>query len=239
MRSKEQYSNEMNKLGRIGIMITLVLLFAVPTIFGIYHNAMPTFGDFFKAGIGLLVLYIPIGISEVLIYSPLLGSATYITFITGNIMNLKVPVANNAQELMNTTKGTEESDVITTLAIGVSAMVTIVMIALGVLLLVPLEPIMTSETVKTASLYVLPALFGALIIGLLRSTGEVQVKGKLLAGIFPFVLLLIVNLAIMNTSAYSGVLLIPIIPITILCAYILSKMGKITIVLKDEMEVKE
>ena len=234
MKSKEQYMNEMNNLGRIGIMITIILLFLVPTIFGLYHNAMPSIGDFFKAGIGLLVLYIPIGISEVLIYSPLLGSSSYITFITGNIMNLKVPVATNAQQLMDTTKGTEESDVITTFAIGISAMVTIVMIAIGVLLLVPLEPIMTSDTIETASSYVIPALFGALIIGLLKSSGDVQVKGKLLAGIPPFILLFIVNIFIMNTTQYSGVLLIIMIPLTILSAYVLYRKGKIKIVLKEE-----
>ncbi len=140
---------------------------------------------------------------------------------------------------MNTTKGTEESDVITTLAIGISAMVTIIMIALGVLLLVPLEPIMTSEVVKTASTYVIPALFGALIIGLLKSRGEVQVKGKLLAGIVPFVLILAVNIFIFNTTQYSGVLLIVMIPITILSAYVLFRKGKITIVLENELEVTE
>jgi hypothetical protein len=239
MRTKAQYLKEMNRTGRIGVAITLVLLFAVPTIFGLYHNAMPNIGDFITAGSGFLITYIIIGISEVLIYSPLLGSSTYITFITGNIMNLKVPIANNAQELMNTTKGTEESDVITTLAIGISAMVTIIMIALGVLLLVPLEPIMTSEVVKTASTYVIPALFGALIIGLLKSRGEVQVKGKLLAGIVPFVLILAVNIFIFNTTQYSGVLLIVMIPITILSAYVLFRKGKITIVLENELEVTE
>jgi hypothetical protein len=236
MKTKDQYMNEMNRVGRLGVMVTIVLLFAVPTIFGLYHNAMPTVGDFFKAGIGLLVLYIPIGISEVLIYSPLLGSSTYITFITGNIMNLKVPVANNAQELMNTTKGTEESDVITTLAIGVSSMVTIVMIALGVLLLVPLEPFMTNEAIVKASNYVLPALFGALIIGLLKPSGDVVVRGKLLAGVIPFILLLAVNLFIFNTNTYSGVLLIITIPITVLIAYFLFKKGKITIEVRNETE---
>ena len=229
----------MSRLGRIGIAITLVLLFMVPLVFGIYHGAMPSIGDFFRAGVGIFVLYIPIGISEVLIYSPLLGSSSYITFITGNIMNLKVPIAKNAQDLMDTTAGTEESDVITTLATTVSAMVTIVMIAIGVILLVPLEPILNSPTVKGAADYVIPALFGALIVAVLRSTGEVQVKGKVKSGIVPFVLLLLVNILFINTTDYSGALLIVTIPITVGCAYFLYKKNHITIELKDDVEKTE
>jgi hypothetical protein len=232
----KNFAEQMSRFGRIGIAITLALLFMVPVVFGIYHNAMPSLEDFLVAGAGIFVLYIPIGISEVLIYSPLLGSSSYITFITGNIMNLKVPIAKNAQEIMDTTPGTEHSDVITTLATTVSAMVTIVMIAMGVLLLVPLEPIMTSEVVKTASGYVLPALFGALIIGVLRSTGEVQVKGKMKAGVVPFILLLIVNLFLLNTTEYSGVLLIVTIPITVGCAYYLFRKNQITIHVKSDQD---
>ncbi len=238
MSSKEKYIRDINRIGRIGIAITLVLLFAVPTIFGLAHNAMPSLGGFFKAAGGLLILFIPMGISEVFIYSPILGNASYITFITGNIMNLKVPIAANAQDLMETTKGSEESDVISLLAIGVSAMVTIIMIALGVVLLVPLEPFMTSPQMMTASSYVIPALFGALIVGLLKARGDIQVQGKIKAGILPFLVLLTVNLFVVNTSNYSGILLIVMIPFTILCAYILYKKGFIKIIIKEKKESK-
>ncbi len=239
MKTKEQYLREMNRLGRFGVLTTLILLFAVPLIFGLYHNAMPTIADFFKAGSGVLILYIPIGIIEVLSYSPILGSASYITFITGNIMNLKIPIATNAQELASTTKGTEKSDVITTLAIGVSSMVTIIMIAVGVLLLVPLESLMTSDVAVTASGYILPALFGALIIGLMKSSGDIQVKGKMKAGVLPFFILLIINLFIYKTELISGVLLIITIPFTILCAYVLFKIGQIKIIVKENKEGTE
>ena len=229
MSSKEKYIRDINRIGRIGIAITLVLLFAVPTIFGLAHNAMPSLGGFFKAAGGLLILFIPMGISEVFIYSPILGNASYITFITGNIMNLKVPIAANAQDLMETTKGSEESDVISLLAIA---------IALGVVLLVPLEPFMTSPQMMTASSYVIPALFGALIVGLLKARGDIQVQGKIKAGILPFLVLLTVNLFVVNTSNYSGILLIVMIPFTILCAYILYKKGFIKIIIKEKKESK-
>ena len=219
MKSAETYTKEMHKLGRIGASVMIVLLIAVPTIFGIAINAIPTFGEFIVGSGGLILLFLPLLVAEVFMYTPILGSGAYITFITGNVMNIKIPIANNAQNLMNTEKGTQESDVITTLAISVSAMVTISLIAIGVLLLVPLKPFMTSAAVSTASEYILPALFGALFVGLLATSGKVKVKGKVKAGAIPFVLLLGVNLFIMDTYIYSGALLLVMIPLTILSLY--------------------
>lgn len=227
-----KFANDATKLGRIGILIAILLLFMVPTVFGLYHNAMPNLKDFFLAGIGLFAIYIPIGISEVFIFSPLLGSSSYLTFITGNILNLKVPVANNAQELMNTTKGTEKSDVITTLAIGVSSMITIIILSLGVLLFIPLGPFMENDVIKSAADYVLPALFGALIISVLRPSGDVIVKNKIYSGVIPFALLIIVNIFV-NTTQYSGVILIITVPLTIFTAY---KMFKENIITVEEKE---
>ena len=238
MRSREEYSNEINRIGRIGILITLILLFAVPTIMAIVHNAFPSVTDFLGASVGILVIFVPLGISEVFIYSPLLGSASYITFITGNIMNLKVPIATNAQDVANTTKGSEESDVITTLAISVSAMLTIIIIFVGVLLLglEPVKEFMSTDTVQSASKYILPALFGALVVGILKSTGNIVVRGKVKAGIIPFVLLLVLNIVGISTAGLEGILLIAIIPLTVYIAWILFKKEQITIEIKETEE---
>lgn len=47
----------------------------------------------------ILLIYIPVGFSEALSYTPILGCSAYLAFITGNIMNLKLPVAANAMNL--------------------------------------------------------------------------------------------------------------------------------------------
>lgn len=44
---------------------------------------------------------------EYLIYVPMLGSgASYLSFITGNLSNLKIPCAVNARDLAHTKVGT-------------------------------------------------------------------------------------------------------------------------------------
>ena len=78
---------------------------------------------------------------EYLIYVPMLGSgASYLSFITGNLSNLKIPCAINARDLANAKVGTPENEVISTLSVATSSLVTVVVLALGVALLVPCSP---------------------------------------------------------------------------------------------------
>jgi hypothetical protein len=230
MNEKELYTQQINWLGRIGILITLILLFSIPTIIGLIYGAMPSFRDFILGASGVLIIYIPIGVSEVFIYSPILGSSSYLTFITGNILNLKVPVAVNAQQVAGVRKGTEEGDVVSALAVGVSSMLTIFIIILGVLLLAPLKPILTDPQVKTAGGYIIPALFGALFVMVTRPSGEIKIQNKLSAGIVPFLIILIVNLFVIPLGGYEGIILIMSIPLTLLAARILYNRGIIKII---------
>ena len=227
------YNDTIHRLGRWGIGVTLLMLIAIPVTLGVFVGAMPTLSDFFLAFVGVAIIFVPIGIAETLSFTPILGNGSYVAFITGNIMNIKIPIAQNAQAMLSTDKGTPQNDVVTTLAISVSALVTMAMLALGVLLLEPLRPIMTSGPVQTASQYVLPALFGALVVGLLKGSGSIRVQGKLKAGVLPLMVLLLVNLFVINTYDFSGPLLIVMIPVVIGLSYLLYKKGQIKVIRID------
>lgn len=101
---------------------------------------------------------------EVVSFSPFLGSAgTYLSFITGNIMNMKLPAATNALRVNDMERGTDEGEVITTLAIGASSIVTTLILFLGMLFLGNLlVPIITGPALAPAFNNVTPALTGAL-----------------------------------------------------------------------------
>lgn len=229
MRTSDQYNKEIHRTGRLGLLITIIILFAVPIIICSVYDIFPTFSQFMLSASGLLAIFIPLTISEVISFTPLLGSAAYLTFITGNIMNLKFPCAKGAMDTAGVTPGTEKADVIATLSVGVSSMLTILIIALGVLLLVPLEPVLQLPAIKTATDYMLPALFGALALSLLKSSGDIQVKGTWKAGIVPFILVLVINLFIYPLVGLEGVALILMIPLTILCARVIYKKGWIKV----------
>jgi hypothetical protein len=65
---------------------------------------------------------------------------------------------------------------------------------MGVILLVPLQPLLTMPAVKTATAYMLPALFGSLFLGMFNENcGNFVAKGKLKCAVLPFILVLVVN----------------------------------------------
>ncbi|MBR3438725.1 MAG: hypothetical protein IKH13_04415, partial [Clostridia bacterium] len=107
-------------------------------------------------------------IVEVVTYVPILGAGgTYLSFVTGNIANLRLPCGLNAMENAKVRANTEEGEVISTISIAVSSITTTVIIAVGVLAFAPILPKITAEgsVFKAAFNNVLPALFGALGAG--------------------------------------------------------------------------
>ena len=103
------------------------------------------------------------GTIEVFTYTPMLGAGGgYLAFITGNLINMKIPCAVNARDLAGVKTGTAENEIVSTLSIATSSLVTIVILALGVLALQPLQPVLQSPALQPAFANVVPALFGAM-----------------------------------------------------------------------------
>lgn len=157
------YQRSVHLHGRIWGWTALVLMLMVPLAISVYFNAWPPLTAVFKALLGVAPLYWTVGIIEVFTFVPMLGTGgSYLGFVTGNLTNLKVPAALNAMEAAQVRAGTEEGDVISTIAIAASSIVTTVIITLGVLLLGSLQPLLESPALKPAFDNILPAMFGAL-----------------------------------------------------------------------------
>lgn len=163
MKNKNLTLNDRNHLfGRIFLAIALIIIIAIPIIMSFALETAPDFLVVIKSMIPLIVFIIG-GFVEVITYSPLLGiSGTYLGFFTGNLVNLKVPCAVNAREQANVKHGSKEGEIISTVSVATSTIVTTVIIALGVALLTPLTPILESETLQPAFTTAFTALFGAL-----------------------------------------------------------------------------
>jgi hypothetical protein len=124
---------------------------------------MPDLGAVAKGFLAVGLVWTVSSVVEFLVYTPMLGAGGgYLAFITGNLINMKIPCAMNAREIAGTKAGTTENEIISTLSIATSSLVTIAVLALGVLLLVPLQPILQSPTLAPAFDNVVPALFGAM-----------------------------------------------------------------------------
>lgn len=159
----QNYENSIHRTGRIWMSTAVLVILSVPLAISIYFNTWPEFGPLMGGLLPILMIYVPIGIIEVFTFSPMLGSgATYLAFTTGNLTNLKVPCALNALEIAGVEPGSDEGEVLSTIAVATSSLVTNLVLVVGVLLFVQLTPILASPLLKPAFENILPALFGAL-----------------------------------------------------------------------------
>lgn len=161
--SYEAYLNGTHRLGRIFSVLTLIMLVGAPFAIGGILGAMPDLAAAARGFIAVGLVWTVSAVVEYLVYTPMLGAGgSYLAFITGNLINMKIPCAMNAREMTGAKTGTAENEVISTLSIATSSLVTILVLALGVLLMIPLQPVLQSEVLKPAFANVVPALFGAM-----------------------------------------------------------------------------
>lgn len=165
MNTQKSYTDKVHTWGRIWSVAALAVLILVPLSFSIYYNAFPNTGVLAKALASVIPIYWATAIIETVTYTPLLGAGgTYLSFVTGNISNLKLPCGLSAMERAGVKSNSEEGEVITTIAIASSAITTTIIIAVGVILFAPVIPKITApgSPFKVAFDNVIPALFGAL-----------------------------------------------------------------------------
>lgn len=159
---KMSYNDKSHLYGRIFLSIAIILILAIPVIMAIVLKVMPNFKIIASCMVGLIFFLLG-GFVEVMTYSPMLGTAgTYLGFFTGNLVNLKVPCAVNAREMVGVEQGTDESEIVSTISIATSTIVTTVIMTLGVILIVPLTPILENEALQPAFDTAFISLFSAL-----------------------------------------------------------------------------
>ncbi len=217
---KRSYDEQIHIDGRVWGAIAAVAIAAFPLIIAIVYQLVPDWGVVLRGLLGVAPIFWTVGLIEVFTYIPMLGAgSSYLAFVTGNITNLKAPCAMNAMENAEVKAGTKEGEIISTIAVATSSIVTILVVALGVLLLAPLTPVLQSETLDPAFSNILPALFGAL--------GVVYISKNWKLAIVPVTVMLILFIAIPALTGLVGVMVPVGALIAIAVARVLYKKGKI------------
>ena len=205
-------------VGRWWMLTGFALLLAVPAAICVVYDAWPPLTWVLE---GLLVgapIYWTVGTIEVLTYVPVLGSgASFLGFFTGNLTSHKVPCALNAMESAGVEPGSEEGEVISTIAIGVSSLVTTAVIAVGVLALSAIRGFIESPVLQPAFDNILPALFGPLAV--------VYVSKNWRVAMAPLVFMVALFVCVPSLASSVGVLVPVGAIIAIAAARILYKKG--------------
>lgn len=214
----EEYTIDSHKKGQIWIWSALVVILMVPVSICVYYNAWPQASAVFKGLLGVAPIYWTVGIIEIITFTPMLGtSGTYLSFVTGNVTALKVPAALNAMESAKIKPGTEEAEVVSTIAIATASIVTTIIIAVGVLCFAPLQPLLASERLKPAFDNILSSLFGAL--------GFVYISKNWKVSIVPVLFMIALFIAVPSLAGSVGVLVPVGILISLGAARIMYKKG--------------
>ena len=181
MKKTLTYMDSVHRDGRIWNLSMMLLLLAFPLVVGLLFGTAPDWKGLALGLVATAPMYWAVGIVETITYVPMLGAGgSYLSFVTGNIANLKLPVALNALEQAGAKISSEEGEIISTIAIAVSSIVTTLIIILGVILITPLTPVLNAPVLAPAFAQILPALFGGLGVVFISKNWKIAVAPVLL-----------------------------------------------------------
>ena len=214
----ELYNERTHLFGRLSCIITLVMLIGAPFVMGLYLGAMPDLGAVARGFLACGLVWAVSCVAEYLIYTPMLGAGGgYLAFITGNLINMKIPCAMNARDMVDAKTGTPENEIISTLSIATSSLVTILVLAAGVVALIPLQPILQAPALQPAFDNVVPALFGAMAYKYYR--------GNLKIAALPLLTMALLFILVPSLAGSTSFMVLPSGAIAIGVAFLLHKKG--------------
>jgi hypothetical protein len=222
MKKRElTYMDSVHVYGRTWGIIVAAVLISFPILLSIIFKTLPNGEVLIKGLIATAPMYWAVGIVEIFTYVPMLGAGgTYLSFVTGNISNLKLPCAIDAMERAGVKSTSEEGEVLSTIAIAVSSIVTTLIIIVGVICIVPLTPVLEAPVLVPAFDMILPALFGGLAV--------VFISKNLKLSIAPIILMLVLFIFVPALNAGTVGIMVPVgVIFTVTVARILYKKGVI------------
>ena len=219
MKKPATYLDSVHPDGRIWNISVMILLLAFPVTVAILFGVSPDWNALLVGLIATAPMYWAVGAIETVTFVPMLGAGgSYLGFVTGNISNLKLPCALNAMEQNEVSANSEEGELISTIAIATSSIVTTIIIIIGVILIVPLTPILSHPALEPAFAQILPALFGGLGVAFVSKNWKVAVA--------PIGLMLILFIFVPALDASTVGIMVPVSALfTIAVGRILYKRG--------------
>ena len=203
MKKEMTYIDQVHSFGRKWNIFVMIMLIAYPVVTALIFRTGPDWHGFTMGLIATAPMYWAVAVVETITYVPMLGAGgSYLSFVTGNISNLKLPVALNALEQADVKASSEEGEVISTISIAVSSIVTTIIIIIGVLLIRPLTPVLNAPVLAPAFAQMVPALFGAL--------GVVFIAKNVKIAVAPLILMLILFIAVPALNAGTVGIMVPV-----------------------------
>ncbi len=219
MNKNLSYMDSVHRDGRIWNITVMLLLIAFPLTVAFLFGTAPDWGALLVGLVATAPMYWAVGVIETITFVPMLGAGgSYLSFVTGNISNLKLPCAINALEQNGVSASSEEGELISTIAIATSSIVTTIIILIGVICIVPLTPVLEAPVLEPAFAQMLPALFGGLGVAFVSKNWKIAVA--------PVALMLVLFIFVPALNSGTVGIMVPVsVLFTIGVARILYKRG--------------
>lgn len=164
------------KWGKITMLMGIFTMFLPALVVSIIFKSMPPVSAIIAGTISQIAVSGAFYVVEPISYFPVLGiPGTYLTFLSGNTSNMRLPCSSVAQEAAGVEFGTEKGSIISTIGIAVSILVNVGILTVGAIggnVIINAMP----AGFKTALTFLLPALYGAVF-------GQFAIARPKLAGV--------------------------------------------------------
>lgn len=215
------FDDKVNSLGRLTSIIALCFMFSVPIIITIFYKIEVNVAQVMAIGGSLIAMFLPAAIVENISYYAIIGAGgVYLSCVTGNIMNMKLPSALSGMKIANVEPGSKEGDVISILSIAVSSVVTSVILFLGMFIIGKfLLPYLSHPFLKPGFDNIMPSLMGALIVPFIVKNGKISITPIIIA------LALCILFGPLKVQRYQSYLLPVIMLSSVAASYAMYKKG--------------
>lgn len=217
-----EYDKSINRLGRITSIIALTFMLFVPLGTMIYFNLDISISEVFLASSSLIIMFLPMAVVENISYYTVIGAGgMYLSSITGNILNMKLPCAISGMKIAGVDPGSREGDVISVIAIGVSSVVNTIVLVLGMFVLGSfILPILNSPVLSPGFANITPAILGAVTIPNLLKRKQLSIV-PIIAALAAFFMI-----GPKSFGKVQSYVLIGVMALSVVSAYIMDKKSK-------------
>ncbi len=191
---KDEYTPQVHKIGKLTGYIGVVLAFIPVIVLAVVYGIVPKPAALLTAFISGASAFGVLWFVEPISYFPVVGPAgTYMAFLSGNISNMRIPCASMAQVAAEVEPGTEKGSIIATLGMAVSIIINVSVLTIGAILGTSVLALLP-DSIKAALNYLLPALFGALLV----QFGMKMIRHSIIMVVVAFALYFAIGMGVFN-----------------------------------------
>jgi hypothetical protein len=191
---KDEYTPQVHKIGKLTGYLGVVLAFIPVVVLAVVYGIVPKPAALLTAFISGASAFGVLWFVEPISYFPVVGPAgTYMAFLSGNISNMRIPCASMAQVAAEVEPGTEKGSIVATLGMAVSIIINVSVLTIGAILGTSVLALLP-DSIKAALNYLLPALFGALLV----QFGMKMIRHSVIMVVVAFALYFAIGMGVFN-----------------------------------------